>query len=138
MCTDAGDLPNLYVFHTPGPKCKKRQEDISKESKVLKNCVRSVFDLMVEKDCRSLASIAISTGIYNFPLDECGNIFFNSIIKYIDKHTEIMQGKEIFLCKPLVMSFIGNFDDKTTEEMIDGRLKICFNFLFLDGVIGLI
>ena len=99
MVTNAGELPCKYVIHTVGPKCKRNQRDIKKESKLLKSCLQNVLKLMVEKDCKSICILAISTGIFNFPLAECARIYRKTIMKFIDKHTEEMKGRQIILCR---------------------------------------
>ena len=65
----------------------------------LSQCVEGVLQLMIDKKCKSMCLLAISTGIFNFPLDECVKVYRNTIIKFIDKNTEQMNGKEIILCK---------------------------------------
>lgn len=112
MVTGAGDLPCKYVFNTVGPRCIKHQEDVSDESKVLKSCVKSVLRLMIEKDCKSLCLLAISTGIFHFPLNKCIDIYAETIRKFIENHQTEMKGKEIILC---------NFDDKTCNAMMKGK-----------------
>lgn len=101
MATGAGELPCRYVFNAVGPKCEKHQEDVSKESKVLKSCVKNVLKLMIKKECKSVCLLAISTGIFNFPLKECVNIYAETIRKFIEKHQKQMKGREIILCKNL-------------------------------------
>ena len=72
---------------------------------------------MIEKDCKSLCLLAISTGIYNFPLKKCGKIFRKKILEFIDENEEEMKGKNIILC---------NFDSKTTEVMERGIVFLFF------------
>ena len=68
---------------------------------------------MIKKDCKSLCLLAISTGIYNFPLKKCRRIFRNNIMEFIDENEEEMKGRNIILC---------NFDSETTKVMEKGNL----------------
>lgn len=54
MVTTAGNLPCKYVIHTVGPRCEKKQEDITKETSQLKKAVKSVLEKCIEKDIKSV------------------------------------------------------------------------------------
>ena len=97
MHTPAGDLPCKYVIHVVGPKCEEGQQDLSKESKQLKKAVKNVLAKMLELDIGSISMLAISTGIFNFPLEKCVKIYGKQIKKFIDGHEQKMKKKEIIL-----------------------------------------
>jgi len=85
----------------------------------LASWVKEILKLTIEKDCQSLCLLAISTGIFNFPLSKWVNIYQETICKFIDKHEEEMKGKDIILC---------NHDEKTTKKMKKGKeTNISFN-----------
>lgn len=126
MVTSAGKLPCRYVIHVVGPRCEKNQEDISKEKLELKKAVKSVLEKVVGYGIKSVCLLAISTGIFNFPLSDCYKIYADVITKFIDKHPEEMKGRKIILCKFSIFSktdyFVGNFDERTTKYMRKSEL----------------
>jgi O-acetyl-ADP-ribose deacetylase len=107
--TNAGDLPCEKVIHVVGPRCEKGKDDISEEKKLLKSVVKEILKLILKHDFKSVCILAVSTGIFGFPLKECGNIYASQLIKFIDKHEEEMKGREIILCK-----FVTNLQATTT------------------------
>jgi O-acetyl-ADP-ribose deacetylase len=109
MVTNAGDLPCEKVIHVVGPRCEKGKDDISEEKKLLKSVVKEILKLILKYDFKSVCILAVSTGIFGFPLKECGNIYASQLIKFIDKHEEEMKGREIILCK-----FVTNLQATTT------------------------
>jgi O-acetyl-ADP-ribose deacetylase len=98
MITNAGDLPCEKVIHVVGSRCEKGKDDISEEKKLLKSVMKEILKLILKHDFKSVSIPAVSTGIFGFPLKECGNIYASQLIKFIDKHEEEMKGREIILC----------------------------------------
>ena len=99
MTTTGGKLPCKYVINVVGPKCMENQEDISKKSRLLKAALCSVLNEMVEYEMESISILAISTGLYRFPLETCVQIYARNIKKFIEKAKGEMEGKTIVLCK---------------------------------------
>jgi O-acetyl-ADP-ribose deacetylase (regulator of RNase III) len=62
--TGGYDLPADWVIHTAGPVWRGGGDG---EDRLLESCYRSCLALAAEKDIRSIAFPAISTGIYGFP-----------------------------------------------------------------------
>ncbi len=62
--TGGYDLPADWVIHTAGPVWRGGGDG---EDRLLGSCYRSCLALAAEKDIRSIAFPAISTGIYGFP-----------------------------------------------------------------------
>lgn len=69
--TKAYNLPCEYVIHTPGPIWRGGQY---KERELLASCYRSCLKLAVENGIRSIAFPSISTGVYNFPMNQAAEI----------------------------------------------------------------
>lgn len=80
--TSGGLLPAKYVIHAVGPVWGDGDED-----RKLSEAVTGSLRLADELKCASIASPAISTGIFGFPKDRAANIIFSSIEKYFESTT---------------------------------------------------
>ncbi len=69
--TGGHDLPADWVIHTAGPVWHGGGDG---EDRLLGSCYRSCLALAAEKDIRSIAFPAISTGIYGFPRTRAARI----------------------------------------------------------------
>lgn len=69
--TKAYNLPCSYVLHTPGPRWRGGKR---KECELLASCYRSCLELAVKQGIRKIAFPSISTGIYQFPVEEAAKI----------------------------------------------------------------
>lgn len=65
VATTAGRLPARWVIHTVGPVYHGAPSD----PELLASAYRSSFALARELGARSVASPAVSTGVYGYPLD---------------------------------------------------------------------
>jgi O-acetyl-ADP-ribose deacetylase (regulator of RNase III) len=65
----------------------------------LRDVVENILGTMIKKDYEVVSILAVSTGIFNFPLDECVKIYAKAIRKFIDENEGKMKGREIVLCK---------------------------------------
>ncbi|XP_034371290.1 protein mono-ADP-ribosyltransferase PARP14 [Arvicanthis niloticus] len=89
VITEAGKLPCHYVIHAVGPRWKgdKVLECVS----LLKKVVKQSLTLAEEYKCQSIAIPAISSGIFDFPLDQCVATIVSAIKDSFqfkqDKHT---------------------------------------------------
>jgi O-acetyl-ADP-ribose deacetylase len=70
MVTDSGDLPCEKIIHVVGPKCEEKQKDISTETKQLEEVVKNILKLTVKNKFKVVSVLAVSTGLYNYPLKE--------------------------------------------------------------------
>lgn len=77
--TKGYNLPAEYVIHTPGPIWRGGR---NQEKELLASCYRSCLELATENNCSSIAFPSISTGVYNFPLDQAANIAVETILNY--------------------------------------------------------
>ena len=88
--TSAGNLPFKKVIHAVGPKWEKKaaQEKsmgrTPREEKLLSYAVTNALD--AAKDYNSVAIPAISTGIFEFPLELCAKIMVESMLTFFRKN----------------------------------------------------
>ena len=99
MVTEAGDLPCEKIIHVVGPKCEKKQKDISKETKQLEEAVKNILTLVGKHNFKVVSILAVSTGLYHYPLKEWVKVYASQIKHFIDENTQEMEGREIVLCK---------------------------------------
>ena len=69
--TGGYDLPADYVIHTVGPVWNGGKQG---EPEKLASCYRRSFQLAAEKNIRTIAFPAISTGVYGYPKEEAAAI----------------------------------------------------------------
>lgn len=69
-------LPARYVIHAVGPVWRGGG---SGEEALLAACYRNALALAEERQCRSIAFPAISTGIYRFPADRAAGIAVEAV-----------------------------------------------------------
>ena len=88
--TSAGNLPFKKVIHAVGPKWEKKaaqEKSMGKtprEEKLLSYAVTNALD--AAKDYNSVAIPAISTGIFEFPLELCAKIMVESMLTFFRKN----------------------------------------------------
>ncbi|MDP8219135.1 MAG: O-acetyl-ADP-ribose deacetylase [Candidatus Theseobacter exili] len=91
--TKGYDLPANWVIHTVGPIW---QGGTANEDAMLKDCYMNSLSLAVENKIESIAFPAISTGVYNFPLERATKIAV-STVKFFLK-TNISIKRVVFVC----------------------------------------
>jgi O-acetyl-ADP-ribose deacetylase (regulator of RNase III) len=67
VVTKAGRLRAQYIFHTVGPVYRGGDEG---EADELASCYRECLQLAAERELKTVAFPAISTGVYGYPMDE--------------------------------------------------------------------
>ena len=65
--TQGYKLPAKYVIHAVGPKY---WDGTRNEAALLRNCYKSIFRIVGERNLSSVAIPALGTGIYRFPIKE--------------------------------------------------------------------
>ncbi|KRK86311.1 O-acetyl-ADP-ribose deacetylase [Lentilactobacillus sunkii] len=70
------NLPAKYVIHTPGPVWHGGHNN---ESQLLKNSYVNSLKRAVENHCQTVAFPSISTGVYDFPLNQAAKIAIDAI-----------------------------------------------------------
>ncbi|KAM6223951.1 protein mono-ADP-ribosyltransferase PARP9-like [Rhynchocyon petersi] len=95
--TGAGRLPYKLIIHAVGPQWTKGNEKRCIEQ--LKMAITNILDFVIYKNphIKVVAIPAISSGIFNFPLDLCTCIIVETIMLYLQKKQEVYNLKEIHL-----------------------------------------
>jgi len=83
VITTAGHipLPTRYIIHAVGPIFNPLKAD--KSSALLASAYRKSLELAEEKQLRSIAFPAISTGAYMFPIAKAAPIALQTVIDYL-------------------------------------------------------
>ncbi|EHL95121.1 macro domain protein [Lentilactobacillus parafarraginis F0439] len=74
--TPGFNLPAKFVIHTPGPIWHGGHQN---EPELLANSYRNSLKRAVENDCHTVAFPSISTGIFDFPLNQAAKIAIHEI-----------------------------------------------------------
>lgn len=91
--TQGYDLPAKWVIHTVGPVWHGGTHD---EDRLLADCYRNSLLLAQQKNIRSIAFPAISTGVYGFPVARAARIAFSEIKNHC--HQNPLPEKVILVC----------------------------------------
>lgn len=86
-------LPAAWVIHAVGPVWQGGHSD---EDRLLGNCYRRSLEIAVQKDLRTIAFPAISTGVYGFPTDRAARIAVGEVASFLDADDRI--DEVIFCC----------------------------------------
>ncbi|GEP23701.1 O-acetyl-ADP-ribose deacetylase [Lentilactobacillus diolivorans] len=74
--TPGFNLPAKFIIHTPGPIWHGGNHN---EAQLLRNCYVNSLKRAVENHCLTVAFPSISTGIYDFPLNQAAKIATEAI-----------------------------------------------------------
>eukprot|EP01084_Bolivina_argentea_P026256 48798_1 len=86
-------LPCSFVIHTVGPYLDKQNKT---QPNILKQCYKSILDLCIEFEIKSIAIPSISTGFYGFPKQDAANVAVNYTFQYIlDNNDKLKHLKRI-------------------------------------------
>jgi len=102
-------LPAKYIIHTVGPIWNGGRNN---EDKLLANCYINSLKLAVENKIKTIAFPAISTGVYNFPLERATKIAVSEVEKFLEKNESIE--RVIFVCfdEETYLTYKKNVDNK--------------------------
>jgi len=84
VITTGGNLAAKYVIHAVGPRHEEEHEDAK-----LKDATLNSLILADQKNLKSIAFPAISTGIFGFPKDRCATIMLSTTIAYLEGPTKL-------------------------------------------------
>jgi O-acetyl-ADP-ribose deacetylase (regulator of RNase III) len=84
VITTGGNLAAKYVIHAVGPRHREEHEDAK-----LKDATLNSLILADQKNLKSIAFPAISTGIFGFPKDRCATIMLSTTIAYLEGPTKL-------------------------------------------------
>ncbi|MHA1167508.1 MAG: macro domain-containing protein, partial [Candidatus Hodarchaeales archaeon] len=79
VVTTAGKMAAKYVIHTVGPIW---QGGNAGEAEILMRCYLNSLKAAENKNCKSIAFPAISTGAYGFPKDKASKVVSNALLDY--------------------------------------------------------
>jgi O-acetyl-ADP-ribose deacetylase (regulator of RNase III) len=91
--TPGYELPAPWVIHTVGPIWRGGNQQ---EEYLLARCYRNSLLLAEQHQLRSVAFPAISTGVYEFPLDRATQIAMTEVSQFLTGHPAIEQ--VVFVC----------------------------------------
>ncbi len=75
VITSGHGLPNAWCIHTLGPVYERSPQPAAE----LASCYRSVLALAEERELMSIATPAISTGIFGYPLAEAADVALRTV-----------------------------------------------------------
>lgn len=111
--TTGGNLPSNYVIHTVGPIYKDGK---SGEEDLLYNAYYNSLKLAKEYKITTIAFPSISTGAYNYPIDQSVKIALKSIMDFIAKEGSILQIKFILYNKEDFLVYRDYFQEKLKKS----------------------
>ncbi len=79
-------LKARHVIHAVGPVYHEGKHG---EPALLASAYRTCLELASQNACASVAFPAISTGVYDYPMEDAARIAFRTIIDYLGEHPEI-------------------------------------------------
>ncbi|MDX1426522.1 MAG: macro domain-containing protein [Salegentibacter mishustinae] len=106
IITGAHKLPNKYVIHCLGPVYSRDNP----ADKLLGNCYKNALKCSEDKQVKSVAFPAISTGVFGYPIKEATRISFNTILAEIPKLKHLQKLKFVLFSEA---------DLKIYEAMLD-------------------
>lgn len=107
VITSGGNLKPDYIIHAVGPRMGEGEEDLK-----LKNATMNSLLLAEEKDIKSIAFPAISTGIFGFPMDRCAKTMLEVVTGFVKRESKISQ---VYFCLWGEEAF--KIFDKTLQEL---------------------
>lgn len=97
VITTGGNLKAKHVIHAVGPRMGEGNED-----EKLRNATLNSLKLMDKYKLRTIAFPAISTGIFNYPIDKCARIMISTAKEYLSGKTNI---EEVIFCLYSIQDF---------------------------------
>ncbi len=86
VVTGAGRLKARIIIHAVGPVYRG---GTAREPELLASCYREALALAAERDLKSVAFPAISTGVYGYPLDEAAAIAVREVRAFLESPSSI-------------------------------------------------
>lgn len=79
-------LKARWVIHAVGPVYRGGQQG---EAELLASAYRASLELASQNGAHSVAFPAISTGVYGYPMEEAADISLQTVIDFLQAHTDI-------------------------------------------------
>lgn len=111
VVTPAGNLPCEIIIHAVGPSVSLNatQEELKTASQLLEKTIWSILQKADYDNLQSVAIPAISSGLFNFPLQLCAKIIVNTLKSFSDKRNPRVRYLEVRLV---------NNDDPSVQQML--------------------
>lgn len=109
VIADAGLLPCKKIIHAVGPQLSRSYPDVWKAEPLLRKAIRSILDIVKENRLDTVAIPAISSGLFNYPLNQCAEAIVSTVKDYYEYHPT--QGHH-----PKEIQFVNN-DEPTVSAM---------------------
>ncbi|XP_028992075.1 protein mono-ADP-ribosyltransferase PARP9 [Betta splendens] len=106
--SDAGSLPCKKIIHAVGPQLSSRFSDVAKAEPLLRKTIWSILDIVKQCSIKTVAIPAISSGLFNYPLDQCAMTIVSAVKDYCERQLTRGHVLEIMLV---------NHDEPTVREM---------------------
>lgn len=107
VMTNAGNLKAKHVIHAAGPVQGEGREDTK-----LRNATLNSLKIANENKLKDIAFPAISTGIFDFPIQECSEIMIQTVMKFLETHDH---PQEVIFC--LYGQDAYNIFEKTLDKL---------------------
>ena len=118
--TGAYKIPVKYIIHTVGPRWYGGNRH---EAELLASCYKSSLELAVSRSIRSIAFPSISTGIYNYPLEQAAQIAVHAISEYVTSYPNAFD-KIVFVLRPNTKEAYDIALDELNKEINKGRIDV--------------
>jgi O-acetyl-ADP-ribose deacetylase (regulator of RNase III) len=105
VITTAGDLPAKYVIHTVGPVFGRHGGE---EPRLLASCYAKSIALAAEKDLKTVAFPAISTGIFGYPREQAALVVARAVTGALEKHAAIEEVRLVFFSEGDAQVFLAH------------------------------
>ena len=112
VATGAGRLKARYIFHAVGPIWRGGTHG---EPEQLGSCYRECLRMAAERDLRSVAFPAISTGVYRYPLDEAAAIALGEITGFFAQASSVEDVRIVLFGSDAFRAFQNALDRQTAS-----------------------
>ncbi|MBC8351829.1 MAG: macro domain-containing protein [Planctomycetes bacterium] len=106
VISGAGELPASYVIHAVGPIWHGGE---SGEAAQLTSAHRRCLELAVENDCASIAFPAISTGVYEYPVNEAAVVALGTSYEFLHEFGKPSLIRFVLFSREALESFAAAF-----------------------------
>lgn len=104
VITAGGSLAE-FVIHTVGPMYGRHA---GQEAQLLAACYRNSLALALEKELKTIAFPAISTGVYGYPPEEAAKVVFNTLRDFLAQDVWFREVRLVFFSHEDATVFIAN------------------------------
>jgi O-acetyl-ADP-ribose deacetylase (regulator of RNase III) len=113
VATAAGRLPARFVFHAVGPIYRGRGD----EAALLESCYVTCLRMADERELKSIAFPAISTGAYGYPLQDAARIAVAAVTHHLESaHTTLRDATFILFDARSLKAF-----ERALQDLLQSR-----------------